>query len=65
MNRDEILKNMLAPITWNMSSSIEARKNLVINRRKVVRDAYPFMNENEKKLADKWFEEESHSGLWD
>jgi hypothetical protein len=65
MSRTKSLKELLAPITWSWGSSIKVRQLLVDERHKRVRDVYSFMSKKEKELADKWFKEESHEGLWD
>lgn len=65
MDRKEALKELLQPITWNWSSSIAFRQILVTKKRLAVKNAYPFLTDDEKKLADKWLEEEKHDGLWD
>ena len=65
ITREDALAELLRPITWDWSSSIRARQNLVVKRHDQVRTAYPFMSDDEKAKADKWSAEESHSGLWD
>ena len=64
-SRELALQILLLPIEWNWSSSISARQNLVLARRRDVAISYPFMNDEEKAKADKWFKEEEHGGLWD
>jgi hypothetical protein len=64
-SREVALHILLLPIEWNWSSSIGARQNLVLSRRRDVAVSYPFMNDEEKAKADKWFKEEEHGGLWD
>ena len=63
--RQEAMTNLLRPIKWDLSSNISARQNLVCNRHEEVRTVYPFMSDDEKKRADKWFIDEDHSELWD
>jgi hypothetical protein len=65
MTRKTQLEALLQPCTWELSSSVETRRNIVIERHKAIRIAYPFFTDEEKKLADEWFESEAHQGLWD
>lgn len=64
-SREDALKELLKPIKWSWSSSIYARQNLVSKRHAAVDNVYPFLTDEEKQLADAWFEKESYSGLWD
>ena len=65
LDRKTQFEALLQPCTWSWSSSIETRRNIVAERRKAVRIAYPFFTDEEKKLADKWLESETHQDLWD
>ena len=59
------LKELLEPITWSLSSSIPSRQNIVYSRVSQVNLVYPFLTNEEKVLADEWFKNEEHSGLWE
>ncbi len=63
-SRESAFKKIFEPIKWPMSSSIEYRKNLVTERRKCVNLVYPFLTDEEKKIADQWLIDERHEGLW-
>jgi hypothetical protein len=65
LTREKALAKLLQPITWNWSSPIRARQELVYRKRDDVRTIYPFLTTEEKIQADKWFKEESHSDLWE
>lgn len=63
--QSEAIKHILRPIEWHLSSSIPYRKNVVHTRRTQVYTVYPFLNDEMKARADKWLEDEKHTGLWD
>jgi hypothetical protein len=63
--RGEAFLDLLRPITWYPSDSIEYRRDMVMARRKQVRFVYPFLTESEQAQADDWLERERHDGLWD
>lgn len=65
MTREEKIKELLSPITWELDLPLKYRQNLVYSRRDEVRNAYPLLTKAHKKLADKWLESEQHSYLWD
>lgn len=65
MNKNEILDTLLSPITWDWSSSIRARQNLVCSRHDQVKLVLPFLSEEDLERANKWLLENKHSGLWD
>jgi hypothetical protein len=65
MNREETLAQLLRPIEWSWSSSVRARQNMVVERRKAVANAYPFLDTSERERADLWLKKEKHSDLWD
>ena len=65
MNRKEKLDQLLRPIEWDWSSSVRARQNLVSLRHAAVANVYPFLDAEERKRADEWRVNESHSDLWD
>ena len=62
---NEVLDKLLQPITWDWSSSICARQNLVCLRHDKVRLVLPFLTGNDLERANKWLAENKHSGLWD
>ena len=65
INPTTALSELLAPITWNSSSSASARRALVTKRREEVAIVYPFLPPNGQDIADGWLEKERHDGLWD
>ena len=65
MTRKEALDKLLQPITWNWSSPVRARQNLVSSRHSQVRTVYPFLLDDERGLADAWFKDNRFSDLWD
>ena len=64
LSREQALEKLLKPITWDNRTSLKTRKNYITGLRSKVSIAYPFMNAEEKELADKWFEDEKYSELW-
>jgi hypothetical protein len=64
-NRELSLKVLLIPITWDWRTSVRQRQNIVIEARALVRNVYPFLNDDERKLADRWLETEKHIYLWE
>lgn len=64
-SRSDALKRLLKPITWNCTTSIQSRKDLVMKSRQEVRTILPFLNPDELARAKKWLDEEHHNGLWD
>jgi hypothetical protein len=65
MTREQALSRLLSPIEWHPSSSIPARKALVVRRHERLDIVLPFLTEEEKDKAEKWRKEEQHNGLWD
>lgn len=65
LKREQALNTLLQPITWDWSSSVRSRQNLVIRRRNEVKTAMPFMTPEELERANKWLKDEAHSDLWD
>jgi hypothetical protein len=63
-SRKAALEDLLKPVTWSASTSIEYRRHHVHCRHSAVRNAYPFLTKAEKKLADKWIKQEGHNDLW-
>jgi len=63
--RKEALDQLLKPILWDWSSSIQARKNLVIARHNAIAQVIPFLTDDEVAQAQDWCKREAHSGLWD
>ena len=64
-SRGEKVKELLQPIEWTLDKPLKYRQAIVLKRRESVVNAYPLLTDDEKVLADKWFENEKHSGLWD
>lgn len=62
---NESLDKLLEPITWDWSSSIRARQNLVFSRHEKVRLVLPFLSGSDLEKANKWLVENKHSGLWE
>lgn len=54
--RSTALNKLLAPITWDSSTSLDFRKDLVYRRRTEVRTVLPFLTATETKLANIWLE---------
>lgn len=65
VDRQKAMYDLLRPIRWDWSSSVSARRNLVVSRHRLVRAAYPFMDQDERQAADEWFERERHGSLWE
>lgn len=65
VDRQKALYDLLRPIRWDWSSSVRARQNVVLSRHRLVRAAYPFMDDVERAQADEWFKAEAHGGLWE
>ena len=63
--RTTALMQLLKPIKWAWSSSIETRKYIVNEARDKVRTVLPFLNEDETALALEWLDREKHTELWD
>jgi len=65
MTREQALKELLQPITWNPTSSVATRRDLVRCRRRAVGVVMPFLTEDEQKQVGEWVIKEAHDGLWD
>ncbi len=65
MTREEKVKELLAPITWELDLPLKYRQARVRSRREEVKFVYPLLTDEEKKIADKWLEDETHEDLWD
>lgn len=63
--RSEVFSRLIEPIKLDYTSSIRARQNGVSSRHEKLLFVYPFLNDEEKALADQWFKDNKFSGLWD
>lgn len=64
-DRQKALDDLLEPITWPLSSSVDSRRQTVTDRHEQVHLVFPFLTPDEQKQANEWLKRESHDSLWD
>lgn len=68
MNKDHrktAFKRLIMPIVWSESTTIEDRKDIVYESRRLISIVMPFLKKKEKRKAIQWLKDETHSDLWD
>ena len=63
--RECAFKNLIRPLVWSDSSSIEYRRNLVLKRLREIHLVQPFLTVSERIEVQDWLKENKHEGLWE